>query len=568
VNDTGLPGVTLDDREHVCVFYRGPEERDTVLAAFLGAGLSEGDKCLCIADSTDAETEAARLDPHHRRTGPDQLTVLPATAYLTDGRFVPERVYSQWDSIIGGWVDDGYRHVRGTGELSWFLRQKTDDATPLLEYEALCNKLVKRRPATIFCLYDLDLLDAGLLPGVLRHHSAALARGVLFRAPRPLPQSDGPEADGSGGGHPWRIEERPGGANDALLLANLLLAGARHPAEIADLLDGIRRAVLDLDDPAKVSPGPEGQRFLRALAGLAAPHLRAAQLEAELATRPPAGATDVGAAELAGALLDGTPLDAAAAARVRSLGLDLEAPLRAIVVRPTSGSSGPSLPTSGEGASERCSEAGAGALRDELAAQGIRLVAARSGDVACLAGDGASLDTLLTGLGGPGRVIGVGRAHAGAAGAARSYSEARRAAGFAAGLDRPVLRHEDLGLFSLLADGGDPGAMAGLVAEWLGPLLAHDAASGGSRRRYRGDTPRPPGRRPPLLPTLAAYLDAGAAQQATADALGVHVSTLKYRLGRIEEVTGRDLSAPDVRFQLQVALAAHRTLTVLHPQGD
>ncbi|MDQ1490346.1 MAG: hypothetical protein QOJ23_2860, partial [Actinomycetota bacterium] len=109
---------------------------------------------------------------------------------------------------------------------------------------------------------------------------------------------------------------------------------------------------------------------------------------------------------------------------------------------------------------------------------------------------------------------------------------------------------EDLGLLSLLADGGDPGPMAELVTEWLGPLLAHDR-----------------GRRPKLLPTLAAYLDAGAAQQATADALGIHVSTLKYRLGRIAAVTGRDLAQPDVRFQLQVALTAHRTLSVLQTQG-
>ena len=95
-------------------------------------------------------------------------------------------------------------------------------------------------------------------------------------------------------------------------------------------------------------------------------------------------------------------------------------------------------------------------------------------------------------------------------------------------------------------DGGDPEAMAGFVDEWLGPLLAHD-----QRRSQK------------LLPTLAAYLDAGAAQQATADALGVHVSTLKYRLGRIEAVAGRSLSDPDVRFQLQVALTAQRTLAVL-----
>ncbi|HEV7862921.1 MAG TPA: MEDS domain-containing protein, partial [Acidimicrobiia bacterium] len=385
--DSGLPGVTLDDKEHVCVFYRGPEERDTVLAGFLGAGVSEGDKCLCIADSTDAEAVAARLDPHHRRT-PDQLTVLPATAYLTDGEFVPEGVISQWDSIIGGWVDDGYRHVRGTGELSWFLRHHratggagtaasgtagsdtagsdTAGAGPLLEYEALCNKLVKRRPATIFCLYDLDLLDAGLLPGVLRHHGTALARGVLFRSPRPLTDPHETAADGSGG-HPWRIEERPGGADDALLLANLLLDGARRPAEIVELLAGIRSAVLDHDPASGARPGPEAERFLRMLDGLAAPHLRAARLQAELATRPLVEATD--AAGLARGLLDGTP-GPDDVVRARSLGLDLDSPVRAVVVRPSTGPT-PNPPS-------RIGAVGpAAVVREELAAQGIRVVAIR-----------------------------------------------------------------------------------------------------------------------------------------------------------------------------------------------
>jgi len=490
VNDTGLPGVTLADREHVCVFHRGPEERDAVLAAFFGAGLSEGDKCLCIADSADTGAVADRVAPDRRRVQPDQLTVLPASAYLTDGRFVPERVYSQWHSIIGGYVDEGYGHVRGTGELSWFLRHHRatgEGAGALLEYEALCNRLVKRRPATIFCLYDLDLLDAGLLPGVLRHHSAALARGVLFRS--------------------WRIEERRGGADEALLLGNQLLAGARTPGEIEGLLAGIRQAALDPEG----APGAEAQRFLQALHGLATPHLRSARLEA---------------AQLTGALLAGTPLDPGQEAQIRLLGLDLDAPVRAVVVRP-------------------------GVDPAELAAQGIGLATGQPRETGFVTGDDPQFSDRLAAVAGPGRTVGVGRAHTGAAGAARSYTEARQAADFAAGLDRTVVRHEDLGLFSLLADGGDPGPMADLVAEWLGPLLAHDD-----------------GRRQKLLPTLAAYLDAGAAQQATADDLGVHVSTLKYRLGRIEAVTGRDLSSPDVRFQLQVALAAHRTLSVLRTTTD
>jgi MEDS: MEthanogen/methylotroph, DcmR Sensory domain/PucR C-terminal helix-turn-helix domain/GGDEF-like domain len=459
--ESGLPGIALDDREHVCVFYRGPQERDAVLSAFFGAGYAEGDKCLCIADDHDPDAVAARLDPEHRR-GPDQLTVLPATAYLTDGRFEPQRVYSQWHSIIGGYVDSGYRHVRGTGELSWFLRHHRaagGDAGPLLEYEALCNQLVKRRPATIFCLYDLDLLDAGLLPGVLRHHPAAIINGELFRAP-------------------WGIGERPTGTGDALRLAEQLVAGTRDPEEITDLLAGVRRAVLEAES----------------------------------------------AARLARNLFDGTPIDPAGEATLRAFGVDLDAPARVVVMRPA-------------------------VDQADLAARGIRLVASQPGEVAFVV-DAATVDEPpIEELTRAGRTIGLGRVHTGAQGAARSYAEARRAADFADRLGLPVLRHEDLGLFSLLAEGGDTGAMADFVAEWLGPLLAHD-----ERRSQK------------LLPTLAAYLDAGAAQQATADALGVHVSTLKYRLGRIEAVTGRDLSAPDVRFQLQVALAAQRTLSVLRNQ--
>jgi hypothetical protein len=533
-----LPGVTLDEREHVCVFHRGPEERDTFLAALVGDGLAEGDRCLCIADSPDPEAVAQRLDPQ-RHERPDQLTVLPATAYLPDGRFVPERIHAQWDSMIGGYVADGYRHVRGIGELSWFLRshRSGDDAGPLLEYEAMCNTLVKRRPATIFCLYDLDLLDGGLLPGVLRHHSAALARGVLFRSPRP-PHDEPATASDRPGGHPWRIDERPGAANEALLLANLLLAGAGTTDEIDGLLAGIRDAVLDAAPGAP--DGPEAERFLAALDGLAAPARRSARLEAELAARKP-GATpqDVGpeAAELAGALLDGHPLGAADHEQARSFGVDLDGPIRAVVVRPPLD-------------------------RAELAAGGIRLAVRRPGETAVVVADGTGLDDLLAaighhsaagdvGLADTTAAVGIGGAHAGPPGAARSYREARRAAVFAERLGRPVLRHDDLGLFSLLADNADPDAVADLVDEWLGPLLAHDE-----------------GRRQKLLPTLAAYLDAGAAQQATADALGVHVSTLKYRLGRIEAVTGRALSRPDIRFQLQVALAAHRTVSALERPGQ
>jgi purine catabolism regulator len=61
-----------------------------------------------------------------------------------------------------------------------------------------------------------------------------------------------------------------------------------------------------------------------------------------------------------------------------------------------------------------------------------------------------------------------------------------------------------------------------------------------------------------LITTLDAYLTAGGALSEAAANLGIHRNTLSYRLQRIGELTGRDLSQPNERLLLQVALIARR----------
>ncbi len=84
--------------------------------------------------------------------------------------------------------------------------------------------------------------------------------------------------------------------------------------------------------------------------------------------------------------------------------------------------------------------------------------------------------------------------------------------------------------------------------EWLGPLIDYDAEHGTQ-----------------LVLTLSEYLDCGGNYDASARALSVHRSTLKYRLRRIREVSGHDLGRPDIQFNLQVATRAWRTLEALRP---
>jgi PucR family transcriptional regulator, purine catabolism regulatory protein len=73
----------------------------------------------------------------------------------------------------------------------------------------------------------------------------------------------------------------------------------------------------------------------------------------------------------------------------------------------------------------------------------------------------------------------------------------------------------------------------------LGALEDHDRARGSE-----------------LIATLDAYLRLGGALAQAADVLGIHRNTLSYRLGRIADLSGRDLSDPRSRFLLQVALNA------------
>ncbi|SDN65222.1 PucR family transcriptional regulator [Allokutzneria albata] len=74
-------------------------------------------------------------------------------------------------------------------------------------------------------------------------------------------------------------------------------------------------------------------------------------------------------------------------------------------------------------------------------------------------------------------------------------------------------------------------------AKLLGPLLEYDSA-------HKGE----------LVQTLRVFLDCAGSPTKSAAKLHVHVNTLRYRLSRIEELTGRDLGSFPDRVDLYLAL--------------
>jgi DNA-binding PucR family transcriptional regulator len=71
----------------------------------------------------------------------------------------------------------------------------------------------------------------------------------------------------------------------------------------------------------------------------------------------------------------------------------------------------------------------------------------------------------------------------------------------------------------------------------LGPLRDYDARRGAE-----------------LLPTLVSFLDCDGSWSACAAQMYVHVNTVRYRIGRVEALTGRDLSALADRVDFFLAL--------------
>jgi DNA-binding PucR family transcriptional regulator len=138
---------------------------------------------------------------------------------------------------------------------------------------------------------------------------------------------------------------------------------------------------------------------------------------------------------------------------------------------------------------------------------------------------------LLVGISSPVRVGGL-------RGAAEEASHARRLGERRAGRTS-VVAGEEIALHQMLLAGVPEDLRKSLHRKLLGPVLDYDAAHGSD-----------------LIGTLRVFLDCSGSWTTAAAKLHVHVNTLRYRIGRMEELLGADLSDFAQRVDLYLALQA------------
>ncbi|WP_300008732.1 helix-turn-helix domain-containing protein [Pseudonocardia sp.] len=133
---------------------------------------------------------------------------------------------------------------------------------------------------------------------------------------------------------------------------------------------------------------------------------------------------------------------------------------------------------------------------------------------------------------------GISRAHDDVVELPSALNEARTALSAAHRLGgENVFLYEELGIVRLLLGSGDDPDLLTFIEEVTGPLLAYDRENDGS-----------------LIRTLRGFFDADCSQRVAAERLFIHHKTLRYRLERIKQLTGLDLSRHEDRMRADFAL--------------
>ena len=134
----------------------------------------------------------------------------------------------------------------------------------------------------------------------------------------------------------------------------------------------------------------------------------------------------------------------------------------------------------------------------------------------------------------------------------RAGTEALLAANVAEARGLQELSFEETGAYRLLlpAMSEDPSELQGFFEETVAPLVDYD-------EQYETD----------LVLTLESFLDADGNVARTAERLFTHRHTIRYRLERVRELSGLDVSSTEGRERLSLGLKAMRVLGIHAPGG-
>jgi hypothetical protein len=207
-----IGGLPVRTHDHVCVLYRGADQRDELMAEFLADGVRAGHRCYCMVMPDQNRRIAAAVSRRHERAAagaasedPARLHFIgPEDSYVRGGGFMSDRMLRFWDDWgTATYERDGVAHARVGADMSWAkpLVDAPGFVLDLARYETRFTIWARRYPQVTACLYDLDRFGGDVIVPIVRAHPKVWMNGVVLTNPYYLQTEhfSAAEADGLAG---------------------------------------------------------------------------------------------------------------------------------------------------------------------------------------------------------------------------------------------------------------------------------------------------------------------------------------------------------------------------------
>jgi signal transduction histidine kinase len=204
----------LGGDRHLCLFYdHDPAEQMPVLAPFIRDGLSEGARCIYVADDQSTGEFSAALAAYgvdvRRETERGALLLWSRAEWRQPGELDSARKSAQVRAAIDDALAAGFRGVRFGVEMTWTLEPDID-AERLRHWESTINTIFTPDvPARIICQYNRSRLAPAALHAALSSHPLAVVGSETYANPfydAPLVlEGSAPPVDDDAAAAGWKI---------------------------------------------------------------------------------------------------------------------------------------------------------------------------------------------------------------------------------------------------------------------------------------------------------------------------------------------------------------------------
>ena len=171
----GFGGVSAAVGDHIAHFFRGDEQRFSVLGPYIETGLRRGDRCVFISRPAVGEQlcewlSARDVDVAGARSA-DRLILDPGRDTEDDMKRLADRIDTEAR-------DEDEPFVRWSGDGEWALEQDIT-VCEMLRREALYDKHLTNWRLLSLCPFDLTVFESDVIMDALRTHPYCVMGDVV-----------------------------------------------------------------------------------------------------------------------------------------------------------------------------------------------------------------------------------------------------------------------------------------------------------------------------------------------------------------------------------------------------